>query len=170
MTTIVAASYRRAGRLFLIGSIGLGASVLLISIAAAGDRGSQVSARDGGARVVRSGDMAFYDEPARDDSDQSPGTPGAYVTVTKTQAGCHSLVHLNKLIGFARVKDGRGTSAFLAERIAANECVILMLGDTVKIDATTDHLSNRVCVLPEGQRTCFWALSDGFNFTLERGH
>jgi hypothetical protein len=44
--------------------------------------------------------------------------------------------------------------------MAANECVILMLGDPVRIDATAD-LSNRVCVLPQGQRTCFWTLSSG---------
>jgi hypothetical protein len=87
---------------------------------------------------------------------------GIVTTMAKTQAACHSQADVDRLIQFAEVKDGHGISAFLSQRMAANECVILMLGETVTIDATAD-LANRVCVLPAGQRTCFWTLSSGVN-------
>jgi hypothetical protein len=87
---------------------------------------------------------------------------GIVTTMAKTQAACHAQSDVDRLIQFAEVKDGHGISAFLSQRMAANECVILMLGETVTIDASAD-LANRVCVLPTGQRTCFWTLSSGVN-------
>jgi hypothetical protein len=105
--------------------------------------------------------MAGYDEPGKNSGEpRRDPMMGTSTIITKSQAACHSQADVDRLIQFAEVKDGRGTATFLAQRIAANECIILMLGDTVRIDATAD-LSNRVCVLPQGQRTCFWTLSSG---------
>jgi hypothetical protein len=105
--------------------------------------------------------VAGSDELGKDSVEQRlDPMPGASTTMTKTQAGCQSQADVDRLIQFAEAKDGHGIATFLAQRIAANECVILMLGDRVRINATAD-LSNRVCVLPQGHRTCFWTLSNG---------
>jgi hypothetical protein len=103
-----------------------------------------------------------YDEPSND------SVTGAFTTTAKTQAACHSQADVDRLIQFSEVRDGHGISTFLAQRIAAKECVILMLGDRVRIDATAD-LSNRVCVLPQGQGTCYWTLSSGINLEPRSG-
>jgi hypothetical protein len=100
-------------------------------------------------------------EPSKDSVEHrlDPMT-GTSTTMIKTQAGCQSQADVDRLIQFAERKDGYGIATFLAQRIAAKECVILMLGDPVRINATAD-LSNRVCVLPQGHPTCFWTLSNG---------
>jgi hypothetical protein len=105
--------------------------------------------------------VAGSDEPAKDSVEHrlDPMT-GVSTTMTKTQAGCQSQADVDRLIQFAEGKDGHGIATFLAQRIAAKECVILMLGDPVRINVTAD-LSNRVCVLPQGYPTCFWTLSNG---------
>jgi hypothetical protein len=105
--------------------------------------------------------VAGSDEPGKDSVEHRlDPTTGASTTMTKSQAGCQSQADVDRLIQFAEGKDGHGIATFLAQRIAAKECVILMLGDPVRIDATAD-LSNRVCVLPRGHPTCFWTLSNG---------
>ena len=86
----------------------------------------------------------------------------APATMTVSQPACHSQADLDKVIQFGAVKDGHGAYTFLAERMAASECVILMLGENVGIDPAAD-VSDRVCVWPEGQPICFWTLSNGVN-------
>jgi len=120
----------------------------------------QMVIQDGHPSVASLPVIARYDQPSKDDVEQWRDPTEASATMTKTQAACHSQSDVDRLIDFAAVKDGHGISSFLAQRIAANECVILMLGDGVRIESRAD-LSNRVCVLPQGQRTCFWTLTSG---------
>jgi hypothetical protein len=82
--------------------------------------------------------------------------------MTISQPACHSQADLDEVIQLGAVKDGHGAYTFLAERMAASECVILMLGENVGIDPAADF-SDRVCVWPEGQPICFWTLSNGVN-------
>ena len=108
-----------------------------------------------------------YDEPNEDSVGRlHNSTMGAAAIITKSQAACHSQADMDKVTQFAAVKDGHGAYEFLAERMAANECVILMLGDTVRIDAF-ENPSERVCVLPKGQQICFWTPSNGVNLNID---
>jgi hypothetical protein len=93
---------------------------------------------------------------------QSSNIPTAHTTMTTSQPACHSQADLDKVIQLGAVKDGHGAYTFLAERMAASECVILMLGESVGIDPAAD-VPDRACVWPEGQPICFWTLSNGVN-------
>jgi hypothetical protein len=84
----------------------------------------------------------------------------APATMTVSQPACHSQADLDKVIQFGTVKDGHGAYTFLTERMAASECVILMLGESVGIDPAAD-ISDRICVWLEGSQFCFWTLSNG---------
>jgi hypothetical protein len=84
--------------------------------------------------------------------------PGTYATITVTFPACDSQTDLDRLLEFAKAKDQLGLSSFVAQRMATKECVLLLLGDKVRIDATTSDLPQRICVRPAGQVTCFWAL------------
>jgi hypothetical protein len=81
---------------------------------------------------------------------------GSTATITTTIAAC-SQEDMDRLLKFAKAKDEFGLSAFVTPRIARGECVLLLLGDSVRIDATDEDL-DRICVRPKDEAKCFWTL------------
>jgi hypothetical protein len=65
---------------------------------------------------------------------------------------------MDRLLKFAKANDNLGMSAFVTPRIVTAECVLLLLGDSVRIDATSADF-DRVCVRPRDQVKCFWTLN-----------
>jgi hypothetical protein len=92
---------------------------------------------------------------------------GSIFTIDTTVPGCNSQNDMDRLEKFAKANDIVGLSAFVTPRLATGECVALLLGDSVRIDAT-DDLLNHFCVRPKDQARCFWTLFGAIRNSLER--
>jgi hypothetical protein len=92
---------------------------------------------------------------------------GSIVTIDTTVPGCNSQEDMDRLQKFAKANDSVGLSAFVTPRLATGECVLLLLGDSVRIDAT-DNVLDHFCVRPKDQARCFWTLFGAMRNSLER--
>jgi hypothetical protein len=92
---------------------------------------------------------------------------GSIVTIDTTVPGCNSQDDMDRLEEFAKANDSVGLTAFVTPRLATGKCVLLLLGDSVRIDAT-DNVLDHFCVRPKDQARCFWTLFGAMTNSLER--
>jgi hypothetical protein len=86
---------------------------------------------------------------------------GKPATIKVTHVGCKTRADFDRLLKFQKANDALGIGQFDNRKLATGECVMLLLGDAVRVD-DGDVLDGaalaHICVRPEGQRVCFWTM------------